>query len=155
MCVHINNATYRPIFLTKPHGSGWTGQRTHTLLMCESCVITNICLKSVSDQQCLNFYYHCKNCLNRKNYSYGMSEAALNMATRNMSIELGRSRPKVACVSIHPGTVNTLSQERAQGQVLQHRALCPSLITLILARLGTSITGTTLSCPGKKQQWQH
>lgn len=28
-------------------------------------------------------------------YSYRMSKAALNMATRNLSIELGRSRPKV------------------------------------------------------------
>lgn len=28
-------------------------------------------------------------------YSYRMSKAALNMATRNLSIELGRSQPKV------------------------------------------------------------
>lgn len=40
-------------------------------------------------------------------YSYRMSKAALNMATRNLSIELGRSRPKVLCVSLHPGTLNT------------------------------------------------
>ncbi|KAK2921651.1 hypothetical protein Q8A73_001136 [Channa argus] len=40
-------------------------------------------------------------------YSYRMSKAALNMATRNLSIELGRSRPIVVCVSLHPGTVNT------------------------------------------------
>ncbi|XP_029691044.1 uncharacterized protein isoform X2 [Takifugu rubripes] len=40
-------------------------------------------------------------------YSYRMSKAALNMATRNLSIELARSRPKVVCVSLHPGTVNT------------------------------------------------
>uniref|UniRef100_H3CPR8 Zgc:65997 n=1 Tax=Tetraodon nigroviridis TaxID=99883 RepID=H3CPR8_TETNG len=38
---------------------------------------------------------------------YRMSKAALNMATRNLSIELARSRPKVVCVSLHPGTVNT------------------------------------------------
>ncbi|KAL6478214.1 hypothetical protein MHYP_G00140490 [Metynnis hypsauchen] len=37
-------------------------------------------------------------------YSYRMSKAALNMATRNLSIELGRSRPKIVCVSLHPGT---------------------------------------------------
>jgi len=40
-------------------------------------------------------------------YSYRMSKAALNMATRNLSIELARGRPKVVCVSLHPGTVNT------------------------------------------------
>lgn len=32
-------------------------------------------------------------------YSYRMSKAALNMATRNLSIELGRNRPKV-CLSV-------------------------------------------------------
>lgn len=31
-------------------------------------------------------------------YSYRMSKAALSMATRNLSIELGRSRPKVQWV---------------------------------------------------------
>ncbi|KAM9365540.1 C-signal-like [Pholidichthys leucotaenia] len=40
-------------------------------------------------------------------YSYRMSKAALNMATRNLSIELARSQPKVVCVSLHPGTVDT------------------------------------------------
>lgn len=38
-------------------------------------------------------------------YSYRMSKAALNMATKNLSIELGRKH--VICVSLHPGTVNT------------------------------------------------
>ena len=38
-------------------------------------------------------------------YSYRMSKAALNMATKNLSIELGRKQ--VICVSLHPGTVNT------------------------------------------------
>ncbi|XP_077470149.1 C-signal isoform X1 [Stigmatopora argus] len=40
-------------------------------------------------------------------YSYRMSKAALNMATKNLSIELGRARPKVVCVCLHPGTVDT------------------------------------------------
>lgn len=40
-------------------------------------------------------------------YSYRMSKAALNMATRNLSIELGRGRNKVICVAMHPGTVDT------------------------------------------------
>ncbi|CAL1577919.1 unnamed protein product [Knipowitschia caucasica] len=40
-------------------------------------------------------------------YSYRLSKAALNMATKNLSIELGRARPKVLCVSLHPGTLNT------------------------------------------------
>ena len=36
-----------------------------------------------------------------------MSKAALNMATKNLSIELGRGKKKIICVSLHPGTVDT------------------------------------------------
>lgn len=38
-------------------------------------------------------------------YSYRMSKAALNMATRTMAIEL--KRRSVLCVSLHPGTTDT------------------------------------------------
>ncbi|XP_068203481.1 C-signal-like [Palaemon carinicauda] len=40
-------------------------------------------------------------------YSYRMSKAALNMATKNLSIELGRGKKKVVCIALHPGTVDT------------------------------------------------
>jgi len=40
-------------------------------------------------------------------YSYRMTKAALNMATKNLSIELGRGKSKVVCASLHPGTVDT------------------------------------------------
>ncbi|KAL8621270.1 hypothetical protein ACOMHN_008095 [Nucella lapillus] len=40
-------------------------------------------------------------------YSYRLSKAALNMATKNLSVELGRGRRKVICISLHPGTVDT------------------------------------------------
>ncbi|XP_076045695.1 C-signal-like [Oratosquilla oratoria] len=40
-------------------------------------------------------------------YSYRVSKTALNMVTRNLSIELGRGRKKVICVALHPGTVDT------------------------------------------------
>lgn len=40
-------------------------------------------------------------------YSYRMSKAALNMATKNLSIELGRGKNRVICVALHPGTVDT------------------------------------------------
>lgn len=44
-------------------------------------------------------------------YSYRMSKVAVNMMTKNLSIELGRGKKKVVCVSLHPGTVDTdLSQ---------------------------------------------
>ena len=40
-------------------------------------------------------------------YSYRLSKAALNMSTKNLSLELGRGRRKVICISLHPGTVDT------------------------------------------------
>ncbi|CAL1544391.1 unnamed protein product [Lymnaea stagnalis] len=40
-------------------------------------------------------------------YSYRMSKAALNMATKNLSIELGRGQKKTVCIALHPGTVDT------------------------------------------------
>jgi len=40
-------------------------------------------------------------------YGYRMSKTALNMATKNLSIELGRGSKKVACIALHPGTVDT------------------------------------------------
>lgn len=40
-------------------------------------------------------------------YSYRLSKAALNMATKNLSIELGRGQKKIICLSLHPGTVDT------------------------------------------------
>ncbi len=36
-------------------------------------------------------------------YSYRLSKTALNMATKNLSIELGRGKSKVICVALHPG----------------------------------------------------
>lgn len=40
-------------------------------------------------------------------YSYRLSKTALNMASKTLSIELGRGRNRVLCVSLHPGTVDT------------------------------------------------
>ncbi|KAH9500920.1 hypothetical protein Btru_069210 [Bulinus truncatus] len=40
-------------------------------------------------------------------YSYRMSKAALNMATKNLSVELSRDQRKTVCISLHPGTVDT------------------------------------------------
>ena len=40
-------------------------------------------------------------------YSYRISKAALHMAMRTISIELGRRNPQLCCVCYHPGTVDT------------------------------------------------
>ncbi len=44
-------------------------------------------------------------------YSYRASKTALNQLTKTMSVEFGRRKQKIACILLHPGTVDTdLSQ---------------------------------------------
>ncbi|XP_068431029.1 C-signal [Clinocottus analis] len=90
-------------------------------------------------------------------YSYRMSKAALNMATRNLSIELSRRRPQVLCVSLHPGTVDTdlsrpyhrnvpreqlFSSERSVGQMMS-----------ILDALDAQSTGKAFNWDGTELPW--
>ena len=39
--------------------------------------------------------------------SYRASKAALNQIIKTLAIELGRTRPHIICVALHPGTVDT------------------------------------------------
>ncbi|XP_062375601.1 C-signal [Sardina pilchardus] len=78
-------------------GSGLFGQQPPEKAKQHSGIIVNITARvgSIADNALGGWY------------SYRMSKVALNMATRNLSIELGRGRPKVLCVALHPGTLNT------------------------------------------------
>jgi NAD(P)-dependent dehydrogenase (short-subunit alcohol dehydrogenase family) len=40
-------------------------------------------------------------------HAYRASKAALNMLVRTLSVELARSHPAAACITLHPGTVDT------------------------------------------------
>ncbi|XP_041644773.1 C-factor [Cheilinus undulatus] len=90
-------------------------------------------------------------------YSYRMSKAALNMATRNLSIELGRSRPKVVCVSLHPGTVNTDLSRPYHKNVpkdklfsTEHSVNC---LMSIIDTLNIEKTGKAYSWDGTELPW--
>ncbi|KAI1894355.1 hypothetical protein AGOR_G00114960 [Albula goreensis] len=90
-------------------------------------------------------------------YSYRMSKAALNMATRNLSIELGRSRPKVVCVSLHPGTVNTDLSRPYHKNVPQdklfsteHSVQC---LMNIINGLSVEKTGKAFAWDGSELPW--
>ena len=52
-------------------------------------------------------------------YSYRMSKAALNQATRTMSNEL--KRQNVWCISLHPGTTDTDLSKPFQANVAKDR----------------------------------
>ena len=42
-----------------------------------------------------------------RRYSYRASKTALNQLTKTMAVEFGRRKQKVACILLHPGTVDT------------------------------------------------
>ncbi|KAM4607581.1 C-signal [Polymixia lowei] len=90
-------------------------------------------------------------------YSYRMSKAALNMATRNLSIELGRSRPKVVCVSMHPGTVNTDLSRPYRRNVPEDRLFSTeqsvNCLMSIIDTLDINKTGKAYSWDGTELPW--
>ena len=81
-------------------------------------------------------------------YSYRMSKAALNMATRNLSIELGRKQ--VICVSLHPGTVNTDLSRRYLRNVAPAKIFTPEFSVDCLMNV---INGLEMEDNGKFFAW--
>ncbi|XP_071778592.1 C-signal [Centroberyx gerrardi] len=90
-------------------------------------------------------------------YSYRMSKAALNMATRNLSIELGRARPKVVCVSLHPGTVNTDLSRPYHRNVPKDKLFSTELsvncLMSVIDSLNIHKTGKAYSWDGAELPW--
>nr|XP_057914843.1 C-signal [Doryrhamphus excisus] len=90
-------------------------------------------------------------------YSYRMSKAALNMATRNLSIELGRGRPKVVCVSLHPGTVDTDLSRPYHKNVPKERLFSTEhsvgCLMSIIEMLDFDKTGKAYSWDGAELPW--
>ncbi|XP_068590532.1 C-signal [Cebidichthys violaceus] len=90
-------------------------------------------------------------------YSYRMSKAALNMATRNLSIELGRSRPKVVCVSLHPGTVDTDLSRPYHRNVPKDKLFAAELsvsrLMSIVDSLNMERTGRAFNWDGTELPW--
>lgn len=81
-------------------------------------------------------------------YSYRMSKVALNMATKNLSIELGRKR--VICVSLHPGTVNTDLSRRYHRNVDPAKIFTPEYSVNCLMKV---IEGLEAKDNGKFFAW--
>lgn len=64
-------------------------------------------------------------CVRPCRYSYRASKTALNQLTKTMSVEFQRRRQKVACILLHPGTVDTDLSEPFQKVRMDHdMALC-------------------------------
>nr|XP_060624735.1 C-signal-like [Anolis sagrei ordinatus] len=90
-------------------------------------------------------------------YSYRMSKAALNMATKNLSIELRRGKAKVICVSLHPGTVNTDLSKPYHKNVPKGKLFSPehsvNCLMSIINNLDMEQTGKFFAWDGSELPW--
>ncbi|KAM4636714.1 C-signal-like [Discoglossus pictus] len=90
-------------------------------------------------------------------YSYRMSKAALNMATKNLSIELGRGKHKVICVSLHPGTVDTDLSRPYHKNVPKDKLFSTErsvdYLMHIIQNLSIDQTGKFISWNGSELPW--
>ncbi|OWF49495.1 uncharacterized protein LOC110451712 [Mizuhopecten yessoensis] len=78
-------------------GTGYFGMKSADSKKQHASILVNMSAKvgSITDNQLGGWY------------SYRLSKAALNMCSKNLSLELGRGSKPVLCVSLHPGTVDT------------------------------------------------
>ena len=58
-------------------------------------------------------------------YAYRSSKAALNMALKTLSIELGRRFKELVIIGLHPGTVDTALSKPFQGNVPEGKLFTP------------------------------
>ncbi|XP_041125227.1 C-factor [Polyodon spathula] len=129
------------------NGSGGFGQQTADKSKQHSGIIVNMTAKvgSIGDNRLGGWY------------SYRMSKAALNMATRNLSIELGRGRAKVVCVSLHPGTVDTDLSRPYHKNVLKDRLFTTECsvqyLMNLIDNLSVDKTGKCFAWDGSEIPW--
>lgn len=83
-----------------------------------------------------------------RSYAYRMSKAALNMATKTMSIDLKKDR--VLCVAMHPGWVQT--DMGGSNAPLKIDDSCKQMLNTIL-NLNESQNGTFVQFNGKSLPW--
>jgi len=86
-------------------------------------------------------------------YSYRMSKTALNMATKNLSIELGRGSKKIVCVALHPGTVDTelsrpYHRNVPEGNLFSIEYSVEAMMTNVVEKLSLADSGNYLAWDG-------
>lgn len=81
-------------------------------------------------------------------YAYRMSKAALNMATKSMSLDLKNDR--ILCVAMHPGWVKT--DMGGSNAPLDVESSCKQMVQTILS-LNESHNGTFIQFDGKLLSW--
>ncbi len=87
-------------------------------------------------------------------YSYRASKAALNMLIKTTAIEFARTKPNVALVALHPGTVNSRLSQPFKGEQIGRPPLDAALDMLnVLLSLNKEDSGTFISYSGERLPW--
>ncbi|WP_370623738.1 SDR family NAD(P)-dependent oxidoreductase [Polynucleobacter sp. AP-Reno-20A-A9] len=87
-------------------------------------------------------------------YSYRASKAALNMIIKTASIEFARTKPNIALIALHPGTVNSGLSQPFRGQQIGRdplEAVCDMFHVIENVRKEDS--GSFLTYSGEKLPW--
>ena len=87
-------------------------------------------------------------------YSYRASKAALNMIIKTASIELARTKPNIALIALHPGTVNSGLSQPFRGQQIGRDPMDAVTDMLnVLASVKKEDSGSFLTYSGEKLPW--
>ena len=87
-------------------------------------------------------------------YSYRASKAALNMFLKTASIELTRTKPNVALIAMHPGTVNSRLSKPFKGEQIGRPPLdAVSDMFNVIENLTIEDSGSFVSYSGEKLPW--
>jgi len=87
-------------------------------------------------------------------YSYRASKAALNMIIKTASIEFARTKPNVALIALHPGTVNSGLSQPFRGQQIGRDPLeAVTDMFNVLANVKKEDSGSFLTYSGEKLPW--
>lgn len=87
-------------------------------------------------------------------YSYRSSKAALNMLIKTASIELARTKPNIALIAMHPGTVNSRLSKPFKGQQIGRPALdaCADMLN-VMKSIEPKDSGSFISYSGERLPW--
>ena len=89
--------------------------------------------------------------------SYRVSKAALNMAVKTISIEWQRTRPNMAIVAYHPGTVDSELSKPFQSRVPAEKLFTPTFaaqkLLALITNLSAADAGRFFAWDGSEVPW--
>jgi len=86
-----------------------------------------------------------------------VSKAALNMAVKTISIEWQRTRPNMAIVAYHPGTVDSELSKPFQSRVPAEKLFTPTFaaqkLLALITNLSAADSGRFFAWDGSEMAW--